>query len=460
MQTAEIRRAFLDHFARHEHDIVPSTSLIYNDPTLLFVNAGMVPFKAYFTGAEASPYRRAASVQKCLRTLDIDEVGKTVRHGTFFQMGGNFSFGDYFKKEAIEFAWELVTNPQSEGGFGFDPNRIWVTAYHDDEETVRLWQKTGVPRDRIQLRGLKDNYWHMGVPGPGGPCSEIYFDRGPAFGPDGGPEADEDRFLEIWNLVFQTEELSQIRAKDDFDVLRTLPSQNIDTGMGIERVAFLLQDVGNMYECDEVYPVIQRACEIAGVKYGDDKKNDIALRVVADHVRSSLMIMTDGVSPGNEARGYVLRRLLRRSIRAMRLLGVQDRVLLELLEASKKVMSKSYPEIDTEWRRVSVVAQAEEDAFLITLHSGSQRFDQAVAVLRKEGGKTLSGSEAFRLHDTYGFPIDLTLEMASEVGLGVDEQAFRNLMAEQKERRGLVRIRRFTGSSAMVARRRSVATRN
>ncbi|HAM45634.1 MAG TPA: alanine--tRNA ligase [Propionibacteriaceae bacterium] len=434
MQTAEIRRRFLDFFAARGHTIVPSASLVYNDPTLLFVNAGMVPFKPYFIGAEEAPYARAASVQKCVRTLDIEEVGKTTRHGTFFQMNGNFSFGDYFKEGAIEYAWELVTGSQDDGCFGFDGDRIWVTVYYDDDEGAEFWRKVGVPAERIQRRGLKDNYWHMGVPGPGGPCSEIYVDRGPQFGADGGPEADEDRFLEIWNLVFQTEVLSEVRAKDDFDVVGPLPSQNIDTGMGLERVAYLLQGVDNMYEIDEVRPVLARAAELSGKTYGRDLSDDVRMRVVADHVRSSLMLMTDGVTPGNEARGYVLRRLLRRSIRSMRLLGVSDPVLPELLPISRDVMRTSYPEIDTEWERVSQVAYAEEEAFARTLAAGTQIFDLAAANAKKEASEVITGEQAFQLHDTYGFPIDLTLEMADEQGLQVDRQGFTTLMNEQRQR--------------------------
>ncbi len=433
MQTAEIRRRFLDYFATRGHTVVPSTPLVYNDPTLLFVNAGMVPFKPYFTGAEDAPWPRAASVQKCVRTLDIEEVGKTTRHGTFFQMNGNFSFGDYFKESAIAYAWELVTGSQDAGNFGFDPEKIWVTVYYDDDEAAALWKKVGISPDRIQRRGLKDNYWHMGIPGPGGPCSEIYVDRGAQFGADGGPEADEDRFLEIWNLVFQTEELSAVRAKDDFDVAGPLPSKNIDTGMGLERVAYLLQGVDNMYEIDEVRPVLTRASELSGRAYGRGGDDDVRMRVVADHIRSSLMLMTDGVTPGNEARGYVLRRLLRRSIRAMRLLGVNDPVLPELLPVSRDVMRTSYPEIDSEWQRVSQVAYAEEEAFRRTLAAGTQIFDLAAGQAKHEGGQ-ISGSQAFQLHDTYGFPIDLTLEMASEQGLSVDRDGFGKLMTEQRER--------------------------
>jgi len=434
MKTADIRQRFLTFFAERGHTIVPSSSLVYNDPTLLFVNAGMVPFKPYFTGAETAPFRRAVSVQKCVRTLDIEEVGKTTRHGTFFQMNGNFSFGDYFKEGAIEYAWELVTGSQADGNYGFDPDKVWVTVYLDDDEGAALWRKVGVPDERIQRRGLKDNYWHMGIPGPGGPCSEIYIDRGPEFGADGGPIVDEDRFLEIWNLVFQTEELSAVRAKDDFDVARPLPSQNIDTGMGLERTAYLLQGVANMYEIDEIFPVITRAAELAGRPYGTDAQSDIRLRVVGDHVRSALMLMTDGVTPGNEARGYVLRRLLRRSIRSMRLLGVNDPVLPELLPVSRELMAASYPDVVGQWARVSQVAYGEEEAFRRTLVAGTQIFDLAAGAAREAHSSEISGDRAFALHDTYGFPFDLTLEMAAEQGLSVDQAGFRALMQEQKDR--------------------------
>ncbi|OYO15636.1 alanine--tRNA ligase [Enemella evansiae] len=443
MKTADIRRRFLDFFAKRGHEVVPSAPLLHNDPTLLFVNAGMVPFKPYFTGQEEAPWDRATSVQKCVRTLDIEEVGKTTRHGTFFQMNGNFSFGDYFKADAISYAWELVTSEQHNGGLGFDPDKVWVTVlgpgFHPDfpdgdTKAVKLWKKVGVPEHRIQPRNLKDNYWNMGVPGPGGPCSEIYIDRGAEYGPDGGPEADEDRFLEIWNLVFMQQELSAVRAKDDFTVAGDLPAKNIDTGMGLERVAYLLQGVDNLYEIDEVYPVIERASELSGKRYGAGAEDDVRLRVVADHVRSGLMLMTDGVTPGNEARGYVLRRLLRRSVRSMRLLGVTEPVLPQLLPVSKDLMSDSYPEIIDNWERVSTVAYAEEEAFRRTLADGTRIFDLAVADTRNQGQQTLSGDRAFQLHDTYGFPIDLTLEMAEEQGLQVDRDSFTTLMQEQRDR--------------------------
>jgi len=435
MKTAEVRRRFLDFFARRGHEIVPSAPLLYNDPTLLFVNAGMVQFKSYFTGAETPPFARAASVQKCVRTLDIDEVGKTTRHNTFFQMNGNFSFGDYFKAEAIRYAWELVTGSIDDDCLGFDPNKIWVTVLHSDDEAAALWASiAGLPAERIQRRGVKDNYWHMGVPGPGGPCSEIYVDRGAAYGPDGGPIVDEDRFLEIWNLVFMQEELAAVRAKDDFDVVADLPRKNIDTGMGLERAAYLLQGVDNLYEIDQVFPVISRAAELAGKSYGRNHDDDVRLRVVADHVRSGLMLITDGVTPGNETRGYVLRRLLRRVVRAMRLLGVEEPVFPGLFPVSRDLMGESYPEIHRDWPRISQIAYAEEEAFRRTLAAGTQIFDLAVADARRNAQTVLSGERAFQLHDTYGFPIDLTLEMASEQGLFVDEAGFRRLMEEQRAR--------------------------
>src|SRR5262245_16256504 len=435
MRSAEIRQRFLDLFEADRHTVVPSVPLPYDDPTLLFVNAGMVPFKPYFLGQQTPPYDRAVSVQKCVRTLDIEEVGKTTRHGTFFQMCGNFSFGDYFKEGAIDLAWRLVTGSQDDGGYGFDPEKVWVTVYHDDDEARALWrQVAGLPDERIQGRGLEDNYWHMGVPGPGGPCSEIYIDRGPEFGPDGGPIVDEDRFLEIWNLVFMQSQLSAVRSKADFDVEGDLPAKNIDTGMGLERVAYLLQDKHNLYEIDEVFPVIERASQLAGRPYGRDHGDDVRLRVVGDHVRSALMLMGDGIRPSNEGRGYVLRRLLRRVIRSMRLLGVQQPAVHELLPVSKDVMQASYPDLERDWERISKTAYAEEEAFRQTLRTGTQIFDVSVTEAKQAGATQLSGDKAFALHDTYGFPIDLTLEMASEQGLSVDEDGFHRLMTEQRQR--------------------------
>jgi alanyl-tRNA synthetase len=435
METAEIRRRWLRYFSTRGHTVVPSAPLLYDDPTLLFVNAGMVPFKPYLLGQETPPYQRATSVQKCVRTLDIEEVGKTSRHGTFFQMNGNFSFGDYFKEGAIELAWDLITRDVSDGGYGLAEDRLWVTVLDGDDESAGLWRKVaGLPDERIVRRGLADNYWHMGVPGPGGPCSEIYYDRGPEYGPEGGPAVDEDRFMEIWNLVFMQEELSQVRTKVDFDVAGELPSRNIDTGMGLERLASILQGVDNLYEIDEVYPVIGRIQELTGKRYGADHGDDVRFRVIADHVRSGLMLIGDGVTPSNEARGYVLRRLLRRVMRSVLLLGREESTLVDLLSVSKDRMKASYPELDRDFARIEQIAAAEEAAFGRTLMSGTTILDTAVAQAKSRGESRLSGDRAFQLHDTYGFPIDLTLEMAGEQGLTVDEGEFRRLMSEQRDR--------------------------
>ncbi len=444
MDTAEIRRRFVAHFEAAGHQRVPSASLLLDDPNLLFVNAGMVPFKPYFLGQETPPYDRAVSVQKCVRTPDIEDVGKTTRHGTFFEMCGNFSFGDYFKEGAIELAWDLVTRSREDGGWGLEESRLYPSVYVDDAEAVELWKKvTGVSDERIVRLGKKENYWSMGVPGPGGPCSEIIYDRGPEFGPDADfahwnrldmPTEIEDRYLEFWNLVFMQEVLSAVRGKDDFDIAGPLPKRNIDTGMGLERVAFLLQGKQNMYEIDTMLPVIEKAEELTGRRYGADHQDDVRFRVVADHVRSSMMLVGDGVTPGNEGRGYVLRRLLRRAVRSMRLLGTEDRVLPELFPVSRDRMSPGYPQIAADWQRISTVAYAEEDAFRQTLRTGTQIFDLAATEVTAGGGRQIPGDKAFALHDTYGFPIDLTLEMASEKGLSVDEDGFRRLMGEQRDR--------------------------
>ncbi len=434
MQTAEIRRRWLDFFQERGHTVVPSASLVSEDPSLLFTVAGMVPFIPYLTGVVPAPYPRATSVQKCIRTLDIDEVGKTTRHGTFFQMNGNFSFGDYFKEGAIGYAWELLTTSEADGGLGFDEDRLWVTVYQDDQEAYDLWRKLGVSASRIQHRGKADNYWHTGQPGPGGPCSEIYFDRGPSYGVEGGPEADEDRYIEIWNLVFMQYLLTEVRGKTDFTIGGELPRRNIDTGMGLERVAFLKQGVDNLYEIDQVRPVLDRAAEISGRAYGADHEQDVRMRVVADHVRSALMLMSDGVVPGNEGRGYILRRLMRRTVRAMRLMGVDAPTFPELFAASRDAMKSAYPEVDTNWERLSRIAVGEEETFLRTLSGGTTILDVAVGKTKESGASQLPGDTAFLLHDTYGFPIDLTLEMAEENGLTVDRGAFDRLMAEQRGR--------------------------
>ncbi len=435
MKTAEIKKRWLDFFESKDHVVVPSASLISEDPSLLFTVAGMVPFIPYMTGLMPAPYARATSVQKCVRTLDIEEVGKTTRHGTFFQMNGNFSFGDYFKRDAIAFAWEFLTSPVENGGLGLAKDKLWATVFQDDDESIALWlELSEIPLERIQKRGMADNYWSTGQPGPAGPCSEIYFDRGPEYGAEGGPEADENRYIEIWNLVFMQYERGLGSGKDNFEILGELPSKNIDTGMGLERVAFLMQGVENLYEIDQVRPVLDLAAELAGKTYGANEDDDVRLRVVADHVRSALMLIGDGVSPGNDGRGYVLRRLLRRTVRAMRLLGVNEPVFGKLFLTSKNAMVDAYPELETEYKRINTTVLAEEEAFLRTLTSGTQVLETAIDTAKAAGQKSLSGETVFLLHDTYGFPIDLTVEIAEENDLTVDRSEFTALMSEQKNR--------------------------
>lgn len=436
MQTHEIRKRFLDHFVKAGHTEVPSASVILDDPNLLFVNAGMVQFVPYFLGARTPPYPTATSIQKCIRTPDIDEVGITTRHNTFFQMAGNFSFGDYFKRRAIELAWTLLTNGVSEGGYGLDPERIWTTVYFDDDEAVRLWQEiAGLPAERIQRRGMEDNYWSMGIPGPCGPSSEIYYDRGEEFGVGGGPIANEDRYIEIWNLVFMQNERGEGTGKTDFEILGPLPRKNIDTGMGVERVAFILQGVHNVYETDLLRPVIDLVAARAPRGYDAGRHDDdVRYRVIADHSRTAAILIGDGVTPGNDGRGYVLRRLLRRVIRSARLLDIEGPIVGDLMATVRDAMGPSYPELVADFGRIRRIAVAEETAFNRTLVAGSKLFDEVAGTTKAAGAKAISGSDAFTLHDTYGFPIELTLEMAAEAGLQVDEIGFRELMAEQRRR--------------------------
>ncbi|GAA0372011.1 alanine--tRNA ligase [Micromonospora gifhornensis] len=460
MKTAEIKRRYLAHFEANGHTVVPSAPLpAISDPNLLFVNAGMVQFVPYFLGQQSPPFPRAVSVQKCIRTPDIDEVGKTSRHGTFFQMNGNFSFGDYFKDGAIPFAWDLATKSVEAGGFGLDPERIWATVYLDDDEAYDIWRRTGVPAERIVRRGKKDNFWSMGIPGPAGPCSELYYDRGPEYGLEGGPEVDEDRYLEFWNLVFMQYEIADVRSKEEFRIVGELPKKNIDTGMGLERMASILQGVDNLYEIDEVRPILERAAELTGKRYGaqsgqaanQSHPDDVRLRVVADHVRTALMLIGDGVTPSNEGRGYVLRRIMRRAIRAVRLLGWQERALPELLPVARDCMAPSYPELAGDFDRISAYAYAEEDAFLATLRAGTTILDTAITETKSAGKPALSGDKAFQLHDTYGFPIDLTLEIAAEQGLDVDREGFRRLMADQRARAKADAQARKTGHTDLSA---------
>ena len=434
MRTSEIAQRWLDFFGKRGHHIAPSVSLVSPDPSVMFTIAGMVPFVDYILGTVPAPWPRVASVQKCIRTNDIEEVGRTTRHGTFFQMCGNFSFGDYFKEGAINLAWELLTTPLDEGGYGLDPERLWFTVWEHDDVSGGVLKGLGVADERIQLLTQEEIFWDTGQPGPAGPCCEIHYDRGPAYGPDGGPKVDTkgDRFLEIWNLVFDQYIRGEGQGKN-YPLLGELEFQSIDTGLGLERLAFLLQGKNNMYETDEVFPVIARAQELSGITYGDDDASDVQFRVVADHVRSALMLIADGVRPGNDGRGYVLRRLIRRAVRSMRLLGVQDPVMPELLPVSRDAMKHSYPVVAEDFARISEIAYTEEDAFRRTLNSGITILDTAIGQAKSQG-RAVTGEEAFTLHDTYGFPIDLTLEIAAEQGVAVDADTFRSLMKEQKGR--------------------------
>ncbi len=440
MESAEIRARWLRFFESGNsqgltHTVVPSASLIADDPNLLLVNAGMVPFKPFFLGEVTPPYKRATSVQKCVRTLDIDEVGKTTRHASFFQMCGNFSFGDYFKEGAVALAWELLTKPVSDGGYGFPEERLWVTVYLDDDEAADIWhKKIGVPLERIQRRDMADNFWSMGVPGPCGPCSEIYYDRGSAYGIDGGPIADENRYLEVWNLVFMQNERGAGGGKEGYPILGELPAKSIDTGLGLERMAALLQGVENIYEIDTTMQILSKASQLSGVKYGKNEKSDVSLRVIADHARTAAMLIGDGVTPGNEGRGYVLRRMMRRTIRNMRLLGTNDPSMATLTEAAIGAMGPQYPELIADSARILSVSASEEESFLQTLKSGTAIFDLAASAVKATKSTQMSGDDVFKLHDTYGFPFDLTLEMAREVGLEVDETGFTRLMKEQRDR--------------------------
>lgn len=438
MQTAEVSRRWLDFFKNKDHEIVPSDSLVSSDPSILFTVAGMVPFIPYIVGTDQAPWPRAASVQKCIRTNDIDNVGKTTRHGTFFQMAGNFSFGDYFKEGAIDFAWELLTSSVEDGGYGLEGDRMWITLWENDKEAFdHLTRVIGIDPKHIVRLPKEENFWSTGQPGPAGPCAEWHYDRGPEFGPEaegGNADPGGDRYLEIWNLVFDQFMRGEGSGKD-YPLLGELDRKAIDTGLGVERLAYLLQGKRNMYETDQVFPVIAHAEQLTGRRYGTgDEESDVRMRVVADHVRSAMMLASDGVRPGNEGRGYVMRRLIRRAVRSMRLLGFDKQAMPELLPVSKKAMAASYPVLEEKFSAIEDVLYTEEDAFRRTLSHGTQIFEGLSTSLKKNGSDLLAGEDAFTLHDTYGFPIDLTLEMADEAGLRVDEAGFRAAMQEQRER--------------------------
>src|SRR5690554_43801 len=421
----EIRKAFLDFFESKGHLILPSAPLIpENDPSILWVNAGMAPFKPYFDGREKPPCKRIANSQKCIRTNDIENVGRTARHHTFFEMLGNFSFGDYFKEEAISWGWEFVT-----GVLGMEKERLWITVYKDDDEAYNIWKQLNIPEDRILKMGKKDNFWEIGT-GPCGPCSEIHYDRGEEYGSSkedvvGG---EGDRFLEIWNLVF-----TQFDRTEDGEYL-PLPSKNIDTGMGLERVAAILQGVESNYETDLIKPLIDTLVLDTGIDYHQSQETVTAYRVIADHIRGVTMSVLDGAVPGNEGRGYVIRRILRRAVRYGRKLGYQEPFLHKALPVMVEMFSDAYPELKEKEAYIEKLIKSEEERFLQTLDQGLDIINEMIERMKKKGKGSLSGKEAFTLYDTYGFPLDLTADILEEEGFTVDEEGFKTEMNKQRQR--------------------------
>jgi alanyl-tRNA synthetase len=427
MDSGTIRDKFLAFFAERDHTRVPSSSLVPNDPTLLLTNAGMNQFKPYFLGEQQPPFDRAMSVQKCFRTTDIDEVGKTTRHLTFFEMLGNFSFGDYYKADACPWAWEFVTER-----LGFDRDLLWVTIYDTDDEAMEVWADgVGVDPARIVRRGRKDNFWSMGVAGPCGPCSEIFVDRGDAFGPasDQGPAGNEERYVEIWNLVFMQNDCNAA-----IEPVAELPKKNIDTGLGLERTALALQRAQSIYETDTLAGLVAAAQDLTGKRYGEDERTNAGLLILADHGRSLTFLIADGVLPSNEGRGYVLRRIIRRAVRHARLMGRSEPVLPGLIEATNELMGGFYEEIAQRKDFITEVASREEERFDATLKQGLTLLESEISSARGGGRTSVPGEVAFRLHDTYGFPIDVTRDVAAEAGLGVEDARFEELMSEQRDR--------------------------
>ena len=434
MKATEIRRTYLEFFEQRGHRIVPSASLVpsVHDPSVLLTTAGMQPFKPYFLGREEPPASRLADVQKCFRTTDIEEVGNTARHLTFFEMLGNWSFGDYFKEESIPWGWELSTQ-----GFGMDPERIWVTVFGGDEElglgpdeeAIAVWRRVGVPDERIVRLGREDNFWQAGPTGPCGPCSELYLDRGEGFGAAGErPGDDTDRFLEFWNHVFMTYDLAEDGA------LTELPMRNIDTGMGLDRMAAILQDVPSVYETDLIRPLIDLAEKTSGHRYGEDGAVTRAMRIVADHSRGAAFLIADGVVPSNEDRGYILRRIMRRAIQQGRTLGLESPWLGRFAERAIEIMGEAYPELVAERATIARWVGDEEESFGRTLERGMAMLGDLVAAAREAGTSWIDAGDAFKLHDTYGFPYDLTKELLAERGLSVDDSGFEELMEEQRQR--------------------------
>ena len=434
MKASDIRQTYLSFFAERGHKIVPSASLVpsAHDPSVLLTTAGMQPFKPYFLGREEPPARRLADVQKCFRTTDIEEVGNTARHLTFFEMLGNWSFGDYFKEESIPWGWQLSTE-----GFGMDPERIWVTVFGGDEElglgpdeeAITVWRGVGVPDERIVRLGREDNFWQGGPAGPCGPCSELYLDRGPEFGGDDErPGEDTERYLEFWNHVFMTYDLGTDGS------LTELPMRNIDTGMGLDRMAAILQEVPSVYETDLVRPLVDLAEEMSGRSYGEGGPVTRAMRIVADHSRGAAFLIADGVVPSNEDRGYILRRIMRRAIQQGRTLGLEAPWLGRFAERAIEIMGEAYPELVAERATIARWVGDEEESFGRTLERGSELLEQLVADAKERETSWIDAADAFKLHDTYGFPYDLTKELVAERGLSVDDNGFEELMEEQRQR--------------------------
>ena len=427
MGVNELRESYLSFFESKGHLRHKSYPLVpINDKSLLLINAGMAPLKKYFTGESEPPRHRMTTCQKCIRTPDIDRVGLTARHGTFFEMLGNFSFGDYFKEEALPWAWEYITEVLE-----MPKDRLWATIYKDDEEAYDIWtKKIGLPAERVVRLGKEDNFWEHGS-GPCGPCSEIYFDRGPEFGcgsPDCKPGCDCDRYMEFWNNVF-----TQFDNDGNGNYTR-LAKPNIDTGMGLERLACIMQGVNNLFEVDTVRNIMLAICEKAGVRYGADEKSDISLRVITDHIRSTTFLICDGVVPSNEGRGYVLRRLMRRAARHGRMLGIQGTFLADIVDVVAKENYSEYPELTEKADYIKKIVKIEEERFAATIDSGLSILSGITEKAKKEGQSILSGDEVFKLYDTFGFPVDLTREIAAEAGLSIDEAAFVRLMEQQKQR--------------------------
>ena len=423
MRGDDIRKVFLDFFEARDHTVVPSSSLIPNDPTLLLTNAGMVPFKPYMLGEEKPPYLRAVTVQKVARTVDIDIIGTTLRHLTFFEMLGNFSFGDYFKEKAIPWAYELITE-----GFGIDPERLWYTVHVSDDEAAQIWiDDVGVPADRVQRLGDEENFWQMGIPGPCGPSSEIFYDKGAEFGEAGGPAVDDERHVEFWNLVFM-----QNIQDEPYHVVGDLPARNIDTGAGLERVATVLQDAPSIFDTDLIRPLLAVAENATGTTYEAEAPSGISLRILADHGRAITFLTGDGVVPSNAGRGYVLRRLIRRAVRHAFMLGSQDLVMPTVVEATIDNFASAHPDLRKKQTRILDQIGREEERFRRTLASGNALLESDIDHLGK--GDTVSGATAFKLHDTFGFPIEVTEEILGERNMKLDRAEFDRLMDEQRER--------------------------